>query len=401
MVKTGPLRRTRSLLTAALIGSSAMTSMAPLSSAIPDWDALRSQPMTSPGNWAARNAKPAEAPISPVPTMVMRWMVTVLPHLSVHGNFRPYVPAHSSSDDPKLVHELLELLRKQGLGSVGKGLIRVGMNLDQQPITPCGDCGAGHGRDLVAAANTVRGIGKHRKMRELLDDRDGGDVHGIAGIGFESANASLAKHHIVITAGQDVLRRKQQLFQGRCNAALEQHRLAHQANLAQQIEVLHIARTHLENVNVGKHEIDLRNFHDLADNQQSRSIPHFPEQLETLQSEALERVGRASWLESSSPQKGSPCGLNLIGHRKYLLARFHRARSRHHNNLIAADGDPVGKTNDGYFGPKAAACELVRGRDAHHLGNTGKQFEILVIEMRGRAHARQNGLDSPCSAVNI
>src|ERR1700733_5967477 len=115
MAKTGPLRRTRSLLTAALMGSSAMTSMAPRSSAIPDWDALRSQPMTSPGYWAACSANPTEVPISPVPTMVRRSIVTVLQHLSVHGDFRPYVPAHSSSDNPKLVHELLKLFRKQGL----------------------------------------------------------------------------------------------------------------------------------------------------------------------------------------------------------------------------------------------------------------------------------------------
>ena len=48
------------------------------------------------------------------------------------------------------------------------------------------------------------------------------------------------------------------------DAALQQHRLADVAELAQQVEVLHVARADLEAVDVGQHQLDLRDLHDLA-----------------------------------------------------------------------------------------------------------------------------------------
>ena len=83
--------------------------------------------------------------------------------------------------------------------------------------------------------------------------------------GFVGADAALAQDHVVVAAGQDVLARQQQLLDGGRDAALEQHRLAHLAQLAQQVEVLHVARAHLEAVDVGQHGLDLRDLHDLAD----------------------------------------------------------------------------------------------------------------------------------------
>ena len=70
------------------------------------------------------------------------------------------------------------------------------------------------------------GSADHRQVRELLHHRDRGDVHGVAGVGFERADAALAQDHVVVAAGQDVLGRKQQFFDGGGDAALQQHRLA-------------------------------------------------------------------------------------------------------------------------------------------------------------------------------
>src|SRR5580698_955239 len=66
----------------------------------------------------------------------------------------------------------------------------------------------GHGGNFVPQTGTVRRIGQYGQMGELLDDRYGGDVHGIASVRFEGANASFAEHHVVIAARQDVLRRE-------------------------------------------------------------------------------------------------------------------------------------------------------------------------------------------------
>src|ERR1700677_5098940 len=186
MANTGPLRSTMSLLTAAASGSPPVTSIAPRSSAICSCDGLRSQPTISPANWLARSASPTEAPMRPVPTIVMRWMGMSSPRTPSGGpgDLSLYGPVHGRGDYSQLIHERCTLLREQRLRSIGKCLIRAGMNFDEQPVTAGGDRGAGHGRNLVAAPGTVRRISQHGQMRELLDHRYGGDVHGVASVGL-------------------------------------------------------------------------------------------------------------------------------------------------------------------------------------------------------------------------
>ena len=59
------------------------------------------------------------------------------------------------------------------------------------------------------------------------------------------------------------------------------------AQFAQQIEVLHVARAHLKDVNVRQHERDLRDFHDLADHQQVEMVAGFAQQLQPFLAHAL------------------------------------------------------------------------------------------------------------------
>ena len=84
-----------------------------------------------------------------------------------------YAPVYGRGDYAQLVHERRKLFRKQRLRSIGKRLIRVGMDFDQQPITTGSNGGTGHGRNLVTAPGTVRRISKHGQMGELLDHRYG------------------------------------------------------------------------------------------------------------------------------------------------------------------------------------------------------------------------------------
>ena len=116
------------------------------------------------------------------------------------------------------------------------------MDLDDEPVGPGGDGGAGHGSDFVAAAGAVRRFGHNRKMRELLHNRDCRDIHRVARVGLKCPDAALAQDHVVVAAGHDVLGRQQQLLDSRHNAALEQNGLALLAELAQQVEIPHIAR---------------------------------------------------------------------------------------------------------------------------------------------------------------
>ena len=148
----------------------------------------------------------------PVPRMAMRSMGMRLDR-AVHGG----------GDDAQRVHELGELLGKERLRAVGERLVGVGMDFDEQAVAAGGNRGARHGGNLVAAAGAVRGIADDGQVRELFDDGDGGDVHGVAGVGFEGADAALAEDDVVVAAGEEVFGGEQQLFDGGGDAALEQH----------------------------------------------------------------------------------------------------------------------------------------------------------------------------------
>src|SRR5271156_4656458 len=108
-----------------------------------------------------------------------------------------------------------------------------------------------------------------------MNDGDGGNVHRIAGIGFKGADAALAQNEFVVAAGKQVFSGAEQFFKRSGNAAFEQHRLADLAQYAQQIEVLHVARAHLQDVDVGQHRLDLGNLHDFADHQEFETIARF------------------------------------------------------------------------------------------------------------------------------
>src|SRR5256885_14564203 len=146
------------------------------------------------------------------------------------------------------------------------------MDFDEQDVGPGSHRRSRHGSDFVANAGSMRRIRGHRQMRKLVDDGNRANVECVAGVGLESTNAALTQNYIVVSARHDVLGGKQQLFDGGGDAALQQCRLLHFAQFAQQIEILHVAGAYLEDVDVGEHYRNLRNLHDFADYQQFELI---------------------------------------------------------------------------------------------------------------------------------
>ena len=83
-----------------------------------------------------------------------------------------------------------------------------------------------------------------------------------------------------------------QLFDRRGHAALQQHRLLHFAESAQQVIVLHIARAHLQDINHGQNHGNLRRVHHFAANEQSVLVGGVAHQFERLFTHALEAIRR-------------------------------------------------------------------------------------------------------------
>src|SRR6185312_9398995 len=239
----------------------------------------------------------------------------------------------------------------------------------------------------VALADAVRWIAKHRKVRELLEHGDRGDVHGVARVGLEGADAALAKHEVVVAAGEDVFGGEQNLFNGGGDAALEQAGLAHVPELAEQVEVLHVARTDLEAVDVREHDLDLRDLHDLGDDEQAVFIGSLAHDLQPFNAHALEAVRRAARLERTAAKELRTGSGALFCAEANLVAAFDRAWAGHDDDLFATDDDTIRELDARAFRAEAAAGELVGRRDAVGLRDTGEHLELSDLKVRGRADA--------------
>ena len=244
------------------------------------------------------------------------------------------------------------------------------MNFDQQHVRTRRHRGAGHGRHLVANPSAVRRIGSHRKMRELVHDGDRANIQRIARVGFEGANTALAKNDLIVSARHNVFGREQQLFQGRRDASFEQNRLIDFPQFAQQIEILHVARAYLQDIEVGQHHLDLRNLHDFADHQQSKLIAGFAQKFKRFQTQSLEGIRRTARLESAAAKYASSGLGNLLSYIKKLLARFNRTGARHNDYFRSADLKAITEFDNSPLRTKGAAGEFVRRADAMNVLNT-------------------------------
>src|SRR5882672_351952 len=129
----------------------------------------------------------------------------ITPIRSVRSDLR-HAAADGRRDDAKLSHELREGFRFERLRSVGKGVIGIVVDLDQETVCARSHGSARHGRNLVAAARAVRWIAPHGQMRKLFDYGNCGDVECVARISFVSAYTALAQNHVVVSTGENVLR---------------------------------------------------------------------------------------------------------------------------------------------------------------------------------------------------
>ena len=85
------------------------------------------------------------------------------------------------------------------------------MHLHDQAIGLGGYGNARQRRHQFAMPRRMAGIGNHRKMRYLLEQRNGRNVEGIAGCRLKGANAALAEDDIRIAIVEQHLRRAQHI----------------------------------------------------------------------------------------------------------------------------------------------------------------------------------------------
>ena len=214
------------------------------------------------------------------------------------------------------------------------------MHLDHQPVGTVGDRSFSQLRHHPCVSAGVAGVHHHRQMGHLVQHDHTGKIQRVAHTGLEGADAALAQDDVLVTLGHNVLGAHHELFQRVGKAALEQHRLFLASNGFEQLKVLHIAGTHLDQVHVFK-QGQVLGVHDLGHNGRTGGAARQLEQVQTLAAHTLKRVGGGAGLEGTAAQQGSACRLYPLGAVGDLLLALNAARPGDDRKVAAADLDTL------------------------------------------------------------
>ena len=182
----------------------------------------------------------------------------------------------------------------------------------------------------------MTGIDDNGQMRQFMEHRHGREIEGIARIIREGTDAAFAEDDALVAAGHDVFGGHEEFLQRVGEAALEEDGLVRPAELSQQIEVLHIARTDLDDVHIGK-ELQIAHVHELRHDGQAGLLPRDTQQLQSGCLEAGEIIGRGARLKGASPQDLCAGRLDRGSDRHDLFLALHRAGARDQDEMSAAD----------------------------------------------------------------
>ena len=234
------------------------------------------------------------------------------------------------------LHQLIELVGRQALGTIALGLGGVVVHLDHQAVGPGGYGGLGQFRNHPGVAAGVAGVHDDGQMGHLVEHDHTGQVQRVAHTGLEGTDAALAEDDVLVALGHDVLGAHHELFQRVGEAALEQHRLLLAAHGLEQLKVLHVAGTDLDEVHVLE-QGQMLGVHDLGDDGGTGGTAGQFEQIQALAAHTLEGVGGGAGLEGTAAQQGSTGVLHALGAVGDLLFALDAARACDDREVAAAD----------------------------------------------------------------
>lgn len=236
------------------------------------------------------------------------------------------------------------------------------MDLDHQAVGTGGDGGLCQLRHHPCVAAGVAGVHDDGQVGHLVEHDHAGEVEGVPHTGLEGADAALAEDDVLVALGHDVLGAHDELLQRVGKAALEQDGLLLTAHGLEQLEVLHIAGTDLNEVHILK-EGQMLGVHDLGDDGGAGGTAGQLEQVEALAAHPLERIRGGAGLECAAAQQGGTGGLDALGAVGDLGLALNAARACDDGKTAAADLHAL-HINDAVVRMEFAVGFLVRLRDA-------------------------------------
>ena len=250
------------------------------------------------------------------------------------------------------------------------------MDLDHQAVGTGGDGCLGQLGHHPCVAAGVAGVHDDGQVGHFVEHDHPRKVEGVAHTGLEGADAALAEDDVLVALGHDVLGTHHELFQRVGEAALEQDGLLLAADGLEQLEVLHVAGTDLDEVHVLK-QGQVLGVHDFGDDGGAGGAAGQLEQVEALAAHPLEGVGRGAGLERAAAQQGSTGGLHALGTVGDLLLALDAAGARNDREIAAADLHAV-HVDDAVVRVELAVGFLVRlGHAAAGLDQRVRQHPAL------------------------
>src|SRR3990172_3437102 len=245
------------------------------------------------------------------------------------------------------------------------------MDLDHDPVRPHGNGRQRQRGHEIPFSGGVTRIDDDRQVRQLLQRRDRRKVQRIPGVLFEGPDAPLAEDNIVVSLGHDVLGRHQKLLDRRAHPPLEEDRLAVDAHLLEETEVLHVPGTDLDHVGILHHKLCIPRVHQLADDRQPGHLPHLGQVSQPLLTKALKRIRRGPRLKGPPSEQGGTRLLDLGRRIKQHLAPFDRAWAGNDREPLPAYRYTI-DLHDAWLGLEVSTGEFEGRQNGEDLFNGGQ-----------------------------
>lgn len=288
--------------------------------------------------------------------------------------------AGGGDEGADLLHQLAEAVEGELLGAVAPGFGGVGVDFDEEGIGAHGDGAFGHGGDQGGFAGTLAGIDDHGDVGFGFEDGNGGEVEGIAGPGFVSADTAFAEQEAGVVIGEDVFAGEEPFFDLHGHATFHQDGFAGAGGGDEQLEVLGVAGADLEDIGVFGDYFRVVFGEQFSDHGQAGFATGAGEEFEAFFAEALEFVGGGAGFEGAAAEDGGAGFLDCLGGAQELVGAFDRARAGHDMELGAADHHLA--DGDGGIGGVGFAADqfmaFLDGGDRFDLGPDGEGFEGLM-----------------------
>ena len=139
------------------------------------------------------------------------------------------------------------------------------MHLDEKAVRSKGDSAFAKFIHQIGAATSLAGINHHRQVRFFFRDGHRGEIERVSGVGLKGADAPLAQHHVRISMRENVLRAEKPLLDPFAHAAFEQNWFSGFGALDEQLKVLRVAGSDLEDVGALSHMLDIAFAQNLSD----------------------------------------------------------------------------------------------------------------------------------------